>query len=168
MVLNWGAGLSLKMANWIEPISSTVFLHVSIIPLSPLTFFTMAFWTVFPIPLRKFHPPVFSFATEVVELIGVCFSLSSVQGYPKWIWSWPVLTGPHLSKLTASCFHSSFHVLIHSIPFSLILRYLGWVARSSNGGAEDLVMLVIDNSQCREAQKPVQCKPLIILIKCFL
>lgn len=79
----------------------------------------------------------------------------------------PVLTGPHLSMLTASCFHSSFDVLIHAIHFSLILCYLGWVARSSDRGVEDLVVLVIDDLQWRQSDTMVPCDPLIVMSRFF-
>lgn len=70
--------------------------------------------------------------------------------------------------LTASCFHSSFIVLIHSMHFPLILCYLGWVARSPDGGVEDFVILLIDGSHRRQAERPVQCGPLIVPMKFFL
>lgn len=69
--------------------------------------------------------------------------------------------------LTASCFHSSFIVLIHSIHFPLILCYLGWVARSPDGGVKGLVILLIDGSHRRQAERPVQCGPLIVPMKFF-
>ena len=52
--------------------------------------------------------------------------------------------------------------------FPLILCYLGWVARSSDGGVKDLVILLIDDSLRRQAERPVQCDPLVVPIKFFL
>ena len=70
--------------------------------------------------------------------------------------------------LTASCVHSSFSVCIHSIHFSFILCYLGWVARSGDGGVEDSVILIINDLHWRQAERPVPGDSLIFLIKSFL
>lgn len=118
-------------------------------------------------PLSSPHS-IFSSADRLWSSERYSLLRASVQGHPGLIWTWPGLTQPHLSMLAASCVHSSFSVRIHSIHFSFILCYLGWVARSSDGGVEDLVILIIDDLHWRQVERPVPGDSLIFLIKSFL
>ena len=132
----------------------------------------MASWTIFPILHGKCHCPLPTQFSVLLTGYGVPIDIhcspTSVQGHPRLIWTWPGLTEPRLSMLTASCVHSSFSVRIHSIHFSFILCYLGWVARSSDGGVEDLVILIINGLHWRQAERPVPGDSLIFLIKSFI
>lgn len=132
----------------------------------------MASWTVFPILHGKCHCPLPTQFSVLLTSCGVLFNIhcspTSVQGHPRLIWTWPGRTEPHLSMLTASCVHSSFSVCIHSIYFSFILCYLGWVARSSDGRVEESLMLIINDLHWRQAERTVPGDSLIFLIKSFL